>query len=258
MSISHRQIDFKGLDNDGYTVLRGLVTPEETGEFEEAIEGLVRSQTIALGLKPRHADPFIDVFNVGGKYTDRLYKLMERLFVLQRISVRLGGVLQLSGLLEWSQIKVPLIWPDIRADVPGDSDRILPVHQDYGSTLCERAWRLWLPLRPSNAETGTMCVYAGTHKLGLVDHNIDNPLRPFVEEKYYENAKRIVLDLPAGDAVLMNPLLLHASVPNRSQRTKFTLMMQLQDISSMIHPETTESMYSPFTRIAAIRAAARQ
>lgn len=253
MSVSHGDIDFKGLDADGYTIVRGLVRPDEIREFEATIERLVRSQLCSLDLRPCHADQFIDVFKVGGKYTERLYKLMERLFILQRTGVRLGDLLQSSGFYEWAEIEVPLVWPDIRADVPDDSDRLLPVHQDFKSTQCERAWRLWIPLRPSNVETGTMCLYTGTHKLGIVEHNTDNPLRPFVEEKYYKNASPAVLDLPAGDAVIMNPLILHASVPNKSQHTKFTLMMQVQDLASMIHPEDTRSRYMTFTKIAASR-----
>jgi hypothetical protein len=256
MSASHGEIDFKSLDTDGYTIVHGMVRPDEIQEFEATIERLVCSQLSSLDIAPSHADQFIDVFKVGGQYTDRLYKLMERLFILQRIGVRLGNLLETSGFYEWAKIEVPLVWPDIRADIPGDSDRLLPVHQDFKSTLCERAWRLWIPLRPSNAETGTMCLYTGTHKLGVVEHNTDTPRRPFVEEKYYRNAVPAVLDLPAGDAVIMNPLILHASVPNRSQRTKFTLMMQVQDLAAMIHPDDKQNRFTTFTKIAASRAAA--
>jgi hypothetical protein len=258
MLVSREDIDFKALDADGYTTVRGLVRLDEIHEFEATIERLVHSQLSSLNISPSHADPFIDIFQVGGQYTDRLYKLMERLFILQRIGVRLGGLLQSSGFYEWAKIEVPLVWPDIRADIPGDSDRLLPVHQDFKSTQCERAWRMWIPLRPSNAETGTMCLYTGTHKLGVVEHNTDTPRRPFVEEKYYRNAVPAVLDLPAGDAVIMNPLILHASVPNRSQRTKFTLMMQVQDLASMIHPDDARNRYTTFTKIAASRETAEQ
>lgn len=256
MTVSHGGIDFKALAADGFTIVRGLVSPDEIREFEDTIERLVRSQLVSLEIAPSHSDPFIDVFRIGGLYTDRLYKLMERLFILQRIGVRLGDLLQSAGFYEWAKIEVPLVWPDIRADIPGDSDRLLPVHQDFKSTQCERAWRLWIPLRPSNAETGTMRLYTGTHKLGVVEHNTDIPHRPFVEEKYYRNAVPAVLDLPAGDAVIMNPLILHASVPNKSQRTKFTLMMQVQDLSAMIHPDDTRNRYTTFTKIAASREAA--
>jgi hypothetical protein len=255
MSVSHVDIDFKGLEADGYTIVRGLVRLDEIREFEATIERLVQSQLSSLDIAPRHADQFIDVFKVGGRYTDRLYKLMERLFILQRIGVRLGDLLQSSGFYEWAEIDVPLVWPDIRADIPGDNGRLLPVHQDFKSTQCERAWRLWIPLRPSNAETGTMCLYTGTHKLGVVEHNTDNPHQPFVDEKYYRNAVPEVLDLPAGDAVIMNPLILHASVPNRSHRTKFTLMMQVQDLAAMINPDDTQNRYTMFSKIAAAREA---
>lgn len=258
MSNSHSDIDFRALEGDGYTIVRSLVRPDEIREFEATIERLVRSQLASLDIVPNHADPFIDVFKIGGQYTERLYKLMERLFILQRIGTRLGDLLETAGFYEWAKMEVPLVWPDIRADIPGDSDRQLPVHQDFKSTQCERAWRLWIPLRPSNAETGTMCLYTGTHKLGVVEHNTDTARRPFVEEKYYRSAKPAVMDLPAGDAVVMNPLILHASMPNKSQRTKFTLMMQIQDLATMIHPDDTRNEYATFAKIAALRVAAER
>src|SRR5687767_6092012 len=120
------------------------------------IASFASSQAQKLGFSQNDSELFIDVFRKGGPYTDRIYMLMERMFILHKISTRIGEELESSGFLEWAGIQVPLIWPDIRADIPHDSERILPVHQDFGSTLSERAWRFWIALRPSNAFTGSM------------------------------------------------------------------------------------------------------
>lgn len=248
---------FTELERDGFTVLRGLIAPDDLARFEQQIAALTASQLAALDLSPRHDDPFIDLFSTGGAYTSRLYQLLERLAILQDISVRIGGTLREMGFFDWSHMSVPLVWPDIRADLPGKTDLLLPVHQDFGSMQCQNAYRLWIPLRHSNAETGTMCVYPGTHRQGPVEHDLSDPLKPKVDPSRYNEAEKIVFDLPAGDGVLIDPLLFHASVPNQSRRTKFTLMIQLQDLATMINPQDGESRFSVFGKVNAVRAAAR-
>lgn len=251
------ELAFAELQNDGYTVLRDLVRQEDLVRFEQQIEALTSSQLSALKLTPLHRDPFIDVFNVGGAYTNRLYQLLERLAILQEVSVGIGGTLKQMGLFHWSRMAIPLVWPDIRADIPGEADRLLPVHQDYGSMQCQNAYRLWIPLRPSSPQFGTMCVYPGTHKQGPVEHDLSDALKPKIAQDRYDESTKVVFDLPAGDGVLIDPLLFHASVPNQSDRTKFTLMVQVQDLATMINPRDEQGRFSVFSKVTAVRAAAR-
>ena len=251
------QVNTEELQRTGFTLLRGAVHSSELAEFEDMVQRFAFEQAQKLSLAPTGVEPFIDVFSVGGSYTDRIYQLMERLFILHKITVRVGNELASSGFLKWARIDVPLIWPDIRADIPNDSVRVLPVHQDFGSTQSERAWRLWIALRPTSEILGSMVVYPGTHKSGAWPHNLDNPLMPYVEEKYYAGVEGVTFEIEAGDAVLMNPLVLHASVPNRSKRTKFTLMIQIQDYLSVIHPEDNGTQLASLQTIAKVRAKAR-
>jgi hypothetical protein len=210
-------------------------------------------------------DPFIALFQRGGRYADRLYKLLEKLHIFNQITVDVAERLRAGGFFQWGDIRVPLVWPDIRADLPDHDEPLLadqtdvplPVHQDFGSTKCHRAWRLWIPLRPSNVHTGSMRVYIGTHKKGVLPHNLDNPLRPFIEPHHYAGYEPLVLDLPAGDGVLLDPLVLHASVPNRSDRVKFTLMIQVQDLASMSDPDDDKDPLAIFEVTDRLRARAR-
>jgi ectoine hydroxylase-related dioxygenase (phytanoyl-CoA dioxygenase family) len=102
-----------------------------------------------------------------------------------------------------------------------------------------------------------MLVYPGTHKGGPREHNLENPLKPYVESKHYAGTTGVILKVDKGDGVMMSPLLLHASVPNRSQRTKFTLMVQIQDYNSVLHPNDRASAFSLFETIASARTKAR-
>lgn len=245
------------LEENGYVIVPDVVSCAEISEFESMVTSFAISQAKKLGISGNGSELFIDVFRTGGAYTERIYMLMERMFILQKITTRLGEELDQSGFLAWAGIQVPLIWPDIRADVPDDNERVLPVHQDFGSTFSERAWRFWIALRPSNAFTGSMLVYPGTHKGGPRAHNLDNPLKPYVEPRHYAGTNGVVLEVNKGDGVIINPLLLHASVPNQSHQTKFTLMIQIQDYNSVLHPNDGTSALSLFQVISSVRAQAR-
>src|SRR5882672_8629378 len=125
-------------------------------------------------------------------YTDRMYKLLERLSVLNRMSTDIDRRLKAAGFLDWAGIEVPLIWPDIRADIPNDTIRTLAVHQDFGSMQSHRAWRLWIPLRPANATLGTIAIYPGTHKHGVIHHNFEDETKPVVDPKIYAGIDPVV------------------------------------------------------------------
>jgi len=251
-------VDFDRLHSDGFITIGGLLDQSELERFEDTIATLVCAHTKSKGIQPVHVDPFEDIFCVGGAYTGRLYELMERLNILQQITARVSAYLEKAGFFDWAKIDVPLVWPDIRADLRSDQARSLPVHQDFGSMKCKKAWRLWIPLRPSNEQLGSMRAYPGTHKMGVVSHNVSDPLRPRIDQELYAGVDDVVFDLPAGDAVLIDPLLFHASVPNASETTKFTLMIQIQDLASMIDPTETSSPYHSFTQVTEIRSKARQ
>jgi hypothetical protein len=259
------EVNTSELDRSGIVVLRNVLTQADITDFEAAISEFCASQLRKLKIKPEAADPFIDVFNRGGAYAHRVYKLLEKLFVLHRMSVDIAERLKSSGFFDWAGIKVGLVWPDIRADLPNQTDEVLsnqygpllPVHQDYGSTKCRAAWRLWIPLRPANIQRGSMLVYEGTHKRGPIAHNIENPLRPYVEPHHYAGIDPVILDLPAGDGALINPLVLHASVPNRSDSVKFTLMIQIQDMMTMADPDDEHDELAILERTVSARDRAR-
>jgi hypothetical protein len=245
------QIDTDQLQRDGFVILRGLIQPEELAEFESQVARFSESQIRKFNIPRVAQEAFIDVFRRGGQYTNRIYKLLEELFVLHRMSSRLGQELSTSGFLDWAEFEVPLIWPDIRADIPNDSLRSLPVHQDIKSTHCGKAWRLWIALRDADAVAGSMALYPGTHKKGVVPHQVKHPQRPLVEPEHYAGIEPIILDLPAGDGVIMHPLILHASVLNRSARTKFTLMVQIQDYASVVDPDDVQHPLADLVRFGA-------
>jgi ectoine hydroxylase-related dioxygenase (phytanoyl-CoA dioxygenase family) len=98
-----------------------------------------------------------------------------------------------------------------------------------------------------------MIAYPGTHRNGVVEHQFDDTSKPAVDPSTYDGIEPVVMDLPAGDGVLLNPLCLHASVQNRSARTKFTLMVQIQDYTTLIDPDDDAGEFARLKRFAAGR-----
>ena len=251
-------IDLETLQERGYVVLPDLVAPDLIDAFEAQIAAFVASQCARFGIAPRSADPFIEVFGRDRAYRKLVYRLMEELFVLQRMSLAVGQRLEDSGFLAWSGFKVPLIWPDIRADLPNDGSLLLRKHQDSASTRCHRAWRLWIPLRPADELRGTIKLLPESHLRGWLPHDAGDLLYPQVGPEHLEGLEEEVLSLPAGHGVLLNPRVVHESVPNRSERTKFTLMVQVQDLASVSDPKDVEDPLTAYTAIFEARARARE
>ncbi len=251
-------LDFEALQSRGFLVLPNLVPQAHLDRFEHEIAVLSEGECRRLGTSPAgDVEPFIHLHRQGGEYWSLLYELLERMFVLNQIATDIGRFLEETEFLRREGIEVPLVWPDIRADPPHDSSRLLRIHQDFASTRCHRAWRLWVPLRPADEHYGTMRVFAGTHRLGLLPHRVDDPRYPTVDAEHWQDAPQETMVLPAGHGVLFHPLLLHESVPNRSNRMKFTLLVQVQDLASVCHPHDPDDPLSEFVSLTAVRRDAR-
>ena len=82
-----------------------------------------------------------------------------------------------------------------------------------------------------------MRLYPGTHRRGVFALNLGDPSKPPIDRKEYAGIKPVVVDVKAGEGILINPLCLQASVPNRSNLTKFTLMIQVQDFTTVVDPD---------------------
>ncbi len=229
-------IDYAQLENDGFVHLPGLVPTELLAEFETVIDRVGRSGLARKRLEPTEREPFADLLQTGGDYRVRLFANIKNLRVVQEMGMAVSDQLRDMGFLDWAKLDAPLVYPTLRADPPGEMKYLLPFHQDY-ATQCQRAWRLWIPLREASAETGTMKVVPGTHKLGFVVHDSTDPASPFVPEAELGGRMPRIVEIAAGDGILFHPLLVHASVPAEVARMKYVLLVQVQDLTTLADPE---------------------
>lgn len=248
---------FTELQEHGFTRIPGIVDAELINAFERTMDALATEQLAIKGVARTASEGLTDLLKIGGEYRVALFGMFKHLRILHRMSHQVGARLDTMGFFDWTDQTAPMFWPSLRADLPGEDTYLLPMHQDYASTKCHRAWRLWIPLRDANADSGTMTVVPGSHKLGHLEHDTSDPRLPYVPTNRYAHLQQEILELPAGDGVLFNPLLLHASVPPRGDRIKYVLLIQVQDLASLADPDDPRDQITRQMKIAAERDAAR-
>jgi hypothetical protein len=243
MTLTAIKIDNAALARDGYAILPGLVARSWIDDFEREVADFAEPELARLKLKRRHSDALWDLMVHNLDYRKTLFPLLKYLRCVQRIGVEIGTYLEQSGFLAAHGFKIPVIWPVLRADIPGEPSYLLPMHQDYRSTKCARAFRMWIPLRDADPQTGTLCVVPGSHTAGPLPHDdlSNDRLGPSILEQVYDGNPVIELDFKPGDALLFDPFLVHGSVVGKNDRLKFVLLVQVQDLSSLVHPDTTKT-----------------
>ena len=78
MSLGDLCIDEVELLERGFTKLLGLVSMADLAEFERVIGELCNAEIRTRGIKPHHADPFIDVMLADEEYRSYLFPLPRR------------------------------------------------------------------------------------------------------------------------------------------------------------------------------------
>ena len=229
------------LDEDGYVILKGVLSKEDLQAFEDEIARLTAVQLEERGIKSSgDVEPLIKLFKIGGKYRHVLYTMLQYLSAINRIKRKVLDLVEPGSVLSPLGFRVPVATNALRIDLPNETEFSEPVHQDY-SCYAPPAFHAWVPLRRVDDHFGSMRVWPGTHKHGFVEHNLENPRRPFLEQKNLEGLPNKVVEAEGGDVVLFNVFLFHSSVPNRSNRIKFNGSFLLQDFASLQDPEDPKS-----------------
>ena len=232
-------LELEELDATGYVVLPGLVQPHELERFERDIgvlgESLAQRRKIAVD----PAEAIAEVLRRAGPGRAMLFDHIKHLFVLERLASEIAQALEDCGFFHHSRIRVPIAWPTLRADLPGERTYTFPLHQDYNTTRCTTAWRLWVPLRAVDPHHGSMVVVPGSHRQGPWRYVTENTSYPHVDPAEIACSKLETVDLalPAGHGVLFDPRLVHGSIPNGSDRTKWVLLLHLQDMATFVDPD---------------------
>lgn len=102
-----------------------------------------------------------------------------------------------------------------------------PMHQDwpYFPTVNDTMMAGVIHVSDATDEMGCLRVYEGSHKAGRVEGADGTQDSAFLDEHPIEGAK--IIEAEAGDVVFFHYFTLHGSMPNRSDKTRKTVLAQM-------------------------------
>lgn len=109
---------------------------------------------------------------------------------------------------------------------PPEVDGRHPLHQDlryFRMRPPEKIVASWTAISPCTRENGCIAVVPGSHRLGLLDHEL--PEWEYVNYAFYgirerNNLEHLHIEMNPGDTLLFHPLLVHGSGRNHTQECR--------------------------------------
>ena len=225
----------------GFVLLKGAIPQPTIDAFEDEVRRLTEAQLAARGITPKgDREALIELYELGGKYRHVLYTVMQYLSSMTALKARVLELFAGGGALADLGFQVPITTNALRVDLPGEARFNEPMHQGY-SSYAPPAYHAWVPLRRVDEHFGSVRVCPGSHKGGFVPHDTSDPRRPRLAPEHYQGMASEVVEADAGDVLVFNAYVFHASVPNRSNRIKFIGGFIAQDLANLADPEDPDS-----------------
>lgn len=142
-------------DENGATVLRGVVPPEWVARLADSIDGVLEAENAGREMSREGEGRFF-----GGMY-NTLTDPGLRAFVLE------SGLGEVAGRLMQSR-EVRFFYDQLLVKEPGTA-KVTPWHQDlpYWPTKGEDVISLWVPVDPATPETGVVTYVKGSHRWNM-------------------------------------------------------------------------------------------
>lgn len=210
-------------EENGYCIAKGVFSPSEITELERDFDRIV-AQLIASKqeLNARWSGPEMERMGVDTV-------VLHTHNVQQFSAVWLRTLLHPRFLDEAEKI----LGPDIMLhhsklfQKPPEKGAPFPMHQDwnYFPTIHDTMIAGIIHVSEATDEMGCLRVYPGSHKLGRVENTSGQFESDLLSQYPLERA--IPLEAAPGDVVFFHYFTLHGSMPNRSARTRKTVLVQL-------------------------------
>ena len=211
-------------DDNGYYLARGVFSEAEleglTNDFDRIVNQLENS---GENVNARWEGAQTDELDGGASRIVHTHNV-------QRYSARWFAALHSPTLLDTVET---LIGPDIVLHhtklflKPPENGAPFPMHQDwtYFPTRDDTMIAGIVFLSDADSESGGLCVYPGSHKLGRIADSSGRVESEVLAQYPLEGATTI--DAKRGDVFFFSYLTLHGSTPNRSKQDRKTVLVQL-------------------------------
>ncbi|RYG40873.1 phytanoyl-CoA dioxygenase family protein, partial [bacterium] len=209
---------------DGYYVARGVFSPSEVAELESEFDRIVRQITGA------------------GEETNARWggAEMERLGAVGKIVTHTHNVQQFSAV--WLRallhpgflaVATEILGPDVVLhhsklfQKPAENGAPFPMHQDwsYFPTVRDTMMAGIIHVSAATDAMGCLRVYPGSHKRGRIENS--NGTKDGVMTTDYPIVGATPMECAPGDVVFFHYLTVHGSMPNTSDATRKTVLVQM-------------------------------
>lgn len=211
----------KKFKKEGFFVQKKIISKKDVKMFFDEIEELI---------KIYHKKNFYDLYKNNSDRT-QIYKKLQNLKSVRHIVHKVCLKFDKHKVYEKLNFKVPVITNGLIVSIPQEEKNLNPLHQDIYNFTSFNFLKIWLPLTKVDKARGSMMVYKCSNKLGFIKpkYKSKKSTYPEIEKKFTIGFKELVFDLDPGDCVIFDPLILHKSVKNNSEKTRFNIGIDIQD-----------------------------
>jgi len=216
----------KYFEEHGYYLAKNVFSKEEIedleNEFDKITEQLLRS------------DEEIDA-TWNGSSTKKLVQLKDTILHTHNVhkySSKWLGALRQSKFLE---ITKSILGDDIILhhnklfQKPAEKGSAFPIHQDwsYFPTINDSMIAGIIHITKTTCDMGCLRIFEGSHKLGRLPNTSGQVEKENEILKNYPLEKGKIIEAEAGDVLFFHYFTLHGSLPNRSIKTRKTVLVQM-------------------------------
>ena len=200
---------------DGHIVLPGVASVEEMSSYLPAIRATVDAHNTQADSPTEGAEDraYLQVLNLRVRDETARQLVLARRFA--HIAARLLGVSAVRVYLDQCFFKEP-------------GGKITHWHQDlfYFPLATDHVTTMWIPLVPTSADMGLMSFASGSHREGAMGkkperNEAEGDFPEFVAKRGYRPSEEV--ERAVGDASFHHGWVLHAALPNRSDRAREAL-----------------------------------
>jgi len=215
-------------NHDGYAVAEGLFSPEQIDELEREFNGIIarrldnRAKLQSVWHGDWNDDPSLHLLSTHDlqAYSAAWTRALVHPPFVDTLAQLIGPNIQLHHTKLFQK--------------PPEKGAGFPMHQDHPYFPHEHHTMLAAVIHLTDAteEMGCLCFYPGSHKKGPLE-TYEQPgggLQNFyLDPKEYPVEKATLCPARRGDVAIFSYLTIHGSAPNRSQRSRKTVLIQARD-----------------------------
>ncbi len=231
---------------NGYAIINNVISKKLISQFNRELKNIFPNKKNLT--KPNKANIFANSYKKNNN-RKTYYALMQDMKSVKSITYEIDKTLDHLNVYNRLGFKSPSIKNALIVSLPKEKKFDNPLHQDIYNNHSNLFIKIWAPLTEVGIERGSMELFKKSHNLGFIPPNYDK--LKYYPEVNNENIKKFesnILTFKPGPIVVFNPFILHRSIPNVSEYTRFVIGCDIQDISK-IYDVKRNSIYKKMLNI---------